>query len=146
MMFLDESLYGWGVCNIPMPRSSYDIFSDRRKKNGRISIFSKRRQSELPGILTTISGLMTHDVSWFQTFTVCVFALLSIVFISLISKMLPEIVEIEMPEPIEIIIQAIEEPQKVIEPPVPETPKPIIKEKIIEEIIPPKKMLLRFGR
>jgi len=141
MMFLDESLYGWGVCNIPMPRSSYDIFSDRRKKNGRVSIFGKRRQSELPGILTSISGLMTHDIPWFQTVTVCIFALLSIVFILLISKMLPEFVEKEMPEPIEIIIQTIKEPQKKIEAPIPEMPKPIIKKKVIEEIIPPKSVV-----
>jgi len=141
MMFLNESLYGWGVCNIPMPRSSYDIFSDRRKKNGRVSIFSKHRQSELPGILTSISGLFAHDVPWFQTVTVCVFGLLSIVFILLISKMLPEFVQKEMPEPIEIIIQTIKEPPKKIKAPVPDVPKPIIEKKVIEEITPPKSVV-----
>ena len=127
MMVLDESLYGWGVCNIPMPRSSYDIFSDRRKKNGGIPLLDRRRRREMPGILTSVTGIISHDVSWYQTFMVSGFALLSIVFVFLISRMLPEFVEKELPEPIAIVIQTVEYPPKIIELPVPEPmPCPVI--------------------
>jgi len=84
MMFLKESLYGWGVCNIPMPRATLDVLWDRRKKRARVASLERRRQSERPGILASISGVLVHDVPWFQTLALSFFALLSITFIFLI--------------------------------------------------------------
>ena len=86
MMFLKESLYGWGVCNIPMPRATLDVLWDRRKKRAQISSLERRRQSERPGILASISGVLVHDVPWFQTLALSFFALLSITFIFLMSR------------------------------------------------------------
>ncbi len=133
MIIFEESLYGWGVCNIPMPRSSFDIFLDRRKKDGRRSIFERNRQSELPGILSSISGIVANDVPWLQTATLSFLALLSILLAFFLSNILPEIVEEEPPEPIEITIELAREPIKKSAPVVPAVPKPIRKETTVEE-------------
>ncbi len=129
MIIFEESLYGWGVCNIPMPRSAFDIFADRRRKEGRRSFFEKKRQSELPGILSSISGFFTNDVPWFQTVTLCFIALLSIILVFLLSNTLPEIVEEESPEPIEITIELVREPPPKSAPPVLVVPKTVVKER-----------------
>jgi len=138
-MFLKESLYGWGVCNIPMPRATLDILWDRRKKRARISSLEKRRQSERPGILAAISGVLVHDVPWFQTLVLSIFALLSITFIFLMSRMVPEFPEKEILEPVDIMIRLIEDTAKRTSALVHETPQPISKDNIIKERVLSKK-------
>jgi len=136
MIIFEESLYGWGVCNIPMPRSAFDIFADRRKRNGRLSIFERRRQTELPGIMSSISGFLTNDVPWSQTVTLIFSALLAIIFVFLLSSMVPEFVEEELPEPIEITIELAREPIRKSAPPVMAVSKPLVKERPRTEINP----------
>lgn len=133
MIIFEESLYGWGVCNIPMPRSSFDIFADRRRRDGRRSIFERDRQSELPSVLSSISGILSNDVPWFQTVTLSFLALLSILIAFFLSNILPEIVVEEPPEPIEITIALIREPPRKSAPPVPVVPEPVGKETTVEE-------------
>jgi len=133
MISFNESLYGWGVCNIPMPRATRDIFSDRRKNNGRVPGFNRRRQSDLPGVLVSISGVIAHDVPWLQTFMVSMFALFSIAFIFLVSTMIPEFVEKEMPEPIDIIIKLVADTPETVVRPVQQISQPPVKEETVGE-------------
>jgi len=139
MMFLKESLYGWGVCNIPMPRATLDVLWDRRKKRARISSLERRRQSDRPGILASISGVLVHDFPWSQTLALSVFALLSIAFIFLMSRMLPEFPEKEILEPVDIMIKLIEDTAKRSSALVHETPQPISKDNILKERVLSKK-------
>ncbi len=134
MIVFNESMYGWGVCNISMPRSEYDIFSDRRKKDVRFGAFERRGLNELPSVLTSVSGLLAHDVHWGHTFTLGVFALLLMTFIFLLSRMIPEFVEEDPLEPIEIMIQVIRDTPEKDAPSVDKTPQPISNDDIIKEI------------
>lgn len=128
-MFLKESLYGWGVCDIPMPRSAHDIFSDRRKKNIKIFARDQRRHDEVQGTLACISGILSHDIPWLQTSLTIIFSFLLLIFIFFLSTRIPEFTEKDIPEPVDIMINVIEEFDKI--PPVLRTPSQM--EKAITE-------------
>ncbi len=118
-MLLSESLYGWGVCDIPMPRSASDIFSDRRKKKVR-SVAQDRRKHYQKGILIFLFRALEHDVPWLQSVLAIILSILSVVLVYLISNFLPDFAEKEIPAPVEIEIKVIEEIEEI--PQVEETP------------------------
>jgi hypothetical protein len=126
-MLFKESLYGWGVCDIPMPRSVHDIFADRRKKNNRLL---NHRRPEQPGILAFISGLFIHDVPWLQILLQSIMALVCIVFIFLLSQMIPVFQDNEIPQPVDIMIKVIEDIVPPKAPPVQKAPVPLKKENL----------------
>jgi len=132
-MLLKESLYGWGVCDIPMPRSAHDIFADRRKKNNR---HLNHRSPEQPGILAFISGLFIHDVPWLQILLQSIMALLCIVFIFLFSKMIPVFQDNQIPQPVDIMIKVIEDIAPPKAPPVQKAPVPLKKENLAQRTNP----------
>ena len=126
MIFFKESLYGWGVCDIPMPRSSHDIFADRRRRNASIPGGERRRKDDIRIFLASISGMITHDIPWSQTVSVMVVSLLSIFAVFFISKLVPVIPEKKTPEPVGITINVLHRVEDVRSEP--ETPAPEIKD------------------
>jgi len=134
MMLHKESLYGWGVYDIPMPRSAHDIFSDRRKKNVRFLTLDRRKRNGQQSALAFVSGFLTHDISWFQTVLTTIFSLLALLFIFFMNNLIPDFPERKTPEPVEIMIKVIEEFDKVF--PIHET-SPLKEEDINKKRLPP---------
>ena len=132
-MLLKESLYGWGVCDIPMPRSAHDILADRRKKNNQ---HLNHRSPEQPGILAFISGLFIHDVPWLQILLQSIIALLCIVFVFLLSQMIPVFQDNQIPQPVDIMIKVIEDIPPPKAPPVQKAPVPQKKENLAQRTTP----------
>jgi hypothetical protein len=128
-MLFKESLYGWGVCDIPMPRSAHDIFADRRKNNNR---HLNHRRPEQPGILAFISGLCAHDIPWLQILLQSIIAMLCVVFVFLLSKMIPVFQDKQIPKPVDITIKVIEDIPPPKPPPVQKAPVPPKKENIVQ--------------
>ena len=111
-MIFKESLYGWGVCNIPMSRSVQDIFTDRRK------------QAITPGIISNFAGLLIRDVPWFSVLLTNLFLLLFIFSIFLVSNVIPDLADKPASKAVDIAIRVIEAPK---------TLSPVGKQKIIGE-------------
>lgn len=123
-MIFKESLYGWGVCNIPMSRSVQDIFTDRRKQALRILFPDRRRQAITPGIISNFAGLLIRDVPWFSVLLTNLFLLLSIFSIFLVSNVIPDLADKPASKAVNIAIRVIEAPK---------TLSPVGKQEIIGE-------------
>ncbi|MBW1851060.1 MAG: hypothetical protein JRJ15_06455 [Deltaproteobacteria bacterium] len=109
MRLLNESLYGWGVCDIPTPRAALDIFTDRRKRSAQISFADRRKPALEHGILSIASGLLTQDVPWTQTLVLGFVSLFSFASIYLASNTIPQHPEKQLSRTVDIIINVIED-------------------------------------
>ncbi len=106
-MLLKESLYGWGVCDIPMPRAAYDIFNDRRRNNIR-NIFPDRRKAAANlGTFWNISKIFIDDVPYRQLLLLSIFFLSCLVFIYVGSKIIPEQTDRQMSRFVDITVQVM---------------------------------------
>lgn len=122
MIFLKESLYGWGVCHIPQPRATQDIYVDRRKKPAATVRDDRRRLQPSVGFLGVWSLLARRDLPFTQVFTVLALSLSLIILFGLTSLYLPVAEKAEIP-PLEIVAMVLEEPIAVPDP-VPSPPVP----------------------
>lgn len=115
MIFLKESLYGWGVCNIPQPRAMEDIFDDRRTSpHGPVPV--ERRLYVRPvGIWATWAAMVKRDLPVLQVFSVLAVSLCMIILFGLASFYLPAIVK-QDPPLIEILAMVLEETAPSIPP------------------------------
>lgn len=135
MIFLKESLYGWGVCNIPQPRATQDIFADRRASLGGDVAVERRHSEASLGFLALWAALIRRDLPGLQVASVVAVSLFAIILFGLASLYLPAVVE-EEPPPLEILAMVMEEP-----PPVPEPlfkPQPLPVEAPPPVTVPPK--------
>jgi hypothetical protein len=115
MMFLKESMYGWGVCDIPQPRASRDIFSDRRKKDGPSSPAERRLAEPEMGPGALWASFVRRDLPGLQVMAVVSFSLAMILGVWGGSLLLPEIMAEQEP-PLEIMVRLPEEPLPAPEP------------------------------
>lgn len=131
-----DSLYGWGVCQIPMPRASCDVYDDRRIHGVAHDGPERRQEIILQPFSAVCLSIMRRDFPAGITLLVAIFALMSIVFLSLVSLLIPQVMEEVVPEPVEIVARILEEPlppppvkMSVLTPPVatPEKPSPVPK-------------------
>ncbi len=116
-MIFKESLYGWGICNIPKNRSERDIFSDRRKKTLRILIPDRRRKVITQGIVSIFSKLLIRDLPWFDVSLTTLFSLLFIFSLFLAGGLIPDFPEKKMYKPVHMVIRIIEATKKALPPP-----------------------------
>ena len=155
MEFGKESLYGWGVCQVPMPRAQNDIYADRRSTQQSVAFPDRRTNRFFRPFATIFAAIIREDLPAMQTVFVVLVAILMLLIFGLHTRPLPPLVEPPVPEPIEIVIRMLEEPAVeplvVIEPvkvkpqpePLPvkvkplEQPKPIVKKVQVK----PKKIL-----
>jgi hypothetical protein len=124
MMFLKESMYGWGVCNIPQPRASQDIFADRRKKSGAYFPADRRSTATWMGGGALWASFFRRDLPGLQVLAVLCFSLVMILGIWGGSLLIPEMTVEEEP-PLEIMALLPEEPLPEPEPIVLETARPV---------------------
>lgn len=132
MMILKESLYGWGVCDIPMPRAAYDIYSDRRKRKVRLFSPDRRKPVARQSLVSDMSGILIRDVPYRQFFLLSFLSLSCFVFIYMLSRVMPEQSEKDAPKLIDITIKMIEHIKNDEKPHIYENP-PIFREKEIEK-------------
>lgn len=131
MMIFKESLYGWGMCNIPKNRSERDIFSDRRKKTLRILIPDRRRKVITPGIVSIFSKLLIRDLPWFDVSLTTLFSLLFIFSLFLGGGLISDFPEKKMYKPVHMVIRIIEATKKAL--PLPEILPPAEEQEIVRE-------------
>ncbi len=128
MIFLKESLYGWGVCNIPQPRATIDIFDDRRKLPQQTIPMERRCYEPHLGFWSMWSALVKRDLPVLQVFLVFAVSLCMIIVFGLASLYLPVIEQKESP-PLEILAMVLEEPAAlppIVEPQVVPVPQPAL--------------------
>ncbi len=137
-MLFKESLYGWGICNIPKNRSERDIFSDRRKKTLRILIPDRRRKVITQGIVSIFSKLLIRDLPWFDVSLTTLFSLLFIFSLFLAGGLIPDFPEKKMYKPVHMVIRIIEAAKKAL--PLPEILPPAEEQEIVRESYIPEKI------
>jgi hypothetical protein len=129
MPFFGGSFYGWGVFRISVPRSSSDIYADRRTRK-LIHDGPERRRglffSSFPGIWI---GLMRRDFPAGRVLTVGFLSLTSIVLLSLTSLLVPRAMEEDTSPSVEIVARLLEEPMSPPPIEVASVPPPAIREK-----------------
>lgn len=109
MPFDRDSLYGWGICRVPLPRASRDIFGD-----GRAGASNLPEAEQFFQPFSAIwGGLVRRDFPARTSLAVASTALGAIVLFSLSSLLISQILEETLPEPVEIVARLMEEPLPV---------------------------------
>ncbi|RLC27239.1 MAG: hypothetical protein DRH32_10515, partial [Deltaproteobacteria bacterium] len=141
MILKETSLYGWGVCDILMPRASRDIHTDRRSK-GLMFYSRNRRRKKVPqdGFWKILYSILVHDFPRIYTLLVFLLSIFMILLIYWISLILPALPDKKISKPEEITVKIIEDQMQIKKepepPPVekaPETPAPAAVHKTIAE-------------
>jgi len=125
MIFLKESLYGWGVCDIPMPRAAYDIFSDRRQKHIWKFFPDRRKKGIKPNTLLNISKMFIEDIPYLHLLLLSIVSVSCMVFIYLGSKIIPNPPEKQISGLVDITVHMIEDIKTGPKPLVKITPPPV---------------------
>ncbi|PLX93220.1 MAG: hypothetical protein C0621_08135 [Desulfuromonas sp.] len=125
-----DSLYGWGVCRIPMPRSAVDRFSDRRHDRRRIPFLDRRQRQQQRDELAGIVRLFWSDLPWGRLLVATAsVALLLLLFGRFVS---PPVVDEAVVTPVEISVSLTPEPLPDVVPPEiepmlsPHEPSPVV--------------------
>lgn len=109
MPFDRDSLYGWGICRVPMPRANRDIFGDGRAGAPKLPEAERFFQP----FYAIWGGLIRRDFPARRLLAVVSTALGAVVLFSLSSLLIPQILEETAPKPVEIVARLMEEPLQV---------------------------------
>ncbi len=115
MEFGKESLYGWGVCQVLMPRAHNDIYADRRSGQHQMAFPDRRTNRLLRPFVVVFATILREDLPLLQMVFIVLFAIFMLLSFGLVTLPAPPLVETSVPEPIEIVIMMLEEP--FVEPP-----------------------------
>jgi hypothetical protein len=135
MPFVGKSPYGWGGFRIPMPRSSIDIYADRRRNVGGHDGVERRRNVYFKLFPAILINSIKRDLPVGRALAAFSFGLASVVFLCMVGFFIPRIMEEVAPLPVEITARLLEEP---LPPPKPRevTPPPRITQKKVAEPLP----------
>lgn len=138
MEFGKESLYGWGVCQVPMPRAQSDIYADRRCAQQSVAFPDRRTNLFLRPFATIFAAIVREDLPAMQAALVVLVAILVLLLFGLFIRPVAPLDETPAPEPIEIVTRLLQEPEVFIEPATAEPrPEPLpIKVKPLKEPAP----------
>lgn len=153
MEFGKESLYGWGVCHVPMPRARNDIYADRRRGQQPVDFPERRTSRILQPFLVIFAAMLREDFPALQTGFVVLATVLLLMIFGLSTRELAPPIEPTPPEPIEIATRMLQEP--LLEPlvavkpaavqpqprPQPQLP-PVVRQPVVKKVVPqPKKII-----
>lgn len=110
MDFGKESLYGWGVCQIPMPRARNDIYADRRCVQQALTFPDRRTNGLCRPFALVFAAIIREDFPAIQTVFVVLVAILILLNFGLFTRPDAPLDEPSVPEPIEIVTRMLEEP------------------------------------
>jgi hypothetical protein len=136
MPFARDSLYGWGICRVPMPRASRDIFGEARSEEPSLHEADQPQEEFFQPFSAIWAGLIRRDFPARTSLVVASTAMAAIVLLSLFSLLIPQFLEEVLPEPVEIVARLMEEPLRV--PPAVPRPrlareKPVLKPRPLQE-------------
>ena len=129
MPIFGGSFYGWGVFRMLAPRSSRDIYADRRTRDVLHDGPERRRRLYFQSFPGMWIGLMRRDFPAGRVLTVGFVSLASIVLLSLTSLLVPRAMEADSPPSVEIVARLLEEPMSPPPIEVASVPPPVIQEK-----------------
>ena len=115
-----QSLYGWGVCQIPMPRARKDIYGDRRRSQRPVDFPDRRTSGLLQPFPAVFASILRKDFPAVRTAIVVLASTLLLLAFGLTTRSTPPEIEAPVPEPVEIVTRMLKEP--LVEPPVPAEP------------------------
>ncbi len=139
-----NNMYGWGICQIPMPRTGIDIYADRRKDQAPMAFSDRRSQRLLQPFASVFATSLRKDFPKLQTGLVALVSVLLLLIIGFYPRPVPLPEELPVVQPLEIVTRMLQEPKiespvptevvvaetvpeplpEAIKPPVPTPPKP----------------------
>ncbi|APG26753.1 hypothetical protein A7E78_02085 [Syntrophotalea acetylenivorans] len=147
MEFGKESLYGWGVCQVPMPRARNDIYADRRCAQQSVAFPDRRTNRFFRPFAAIFTAIIREDFPAMHTVIVVLVAILLLLIFGLHTRPDSPLVEPPVVEPIEIVTRLLKEPPAeplvAVEPVmVKQQPEPLpIEEKTLEQTKPIEKII-----
>jgi hypothetical protein len=126
MLLRDKNPYGWGGFRIPMPRSSMDIYVDRRRARGIHEGSERRRNFFFKPFFSIMTDSLKRDLPVPRAFAAVVFGLGTVILLSLAGLFIPRSMEeMAAPAKVEITARLLEEPVPPVKPAEPTVP-PIV--------------------
>ncbi len=159
MEFGKESLYGWGVCQVPMPRARNDIYADQRRGQQPVDFPDRRTSRMLQPFAVVFAAFFREDFPTLQTGFVVLSAVLLLMIFGLTTRDIAPPIEPAPPEPIEIATRLLQEP--LLDPPVavepvavklqPEPrpqpqPPAVVKQPVVKKVVPQAKKIIALPR
>lgn len=123
-MFPEETLYGWGVFGISMPRAVNIHNTDRRKMAIRIPFLSRRKSVSKPFSYSSVSRIFIYDLQWGQALFLTFLSALIITSIYVFNNPLRIKKSEQLSKPVDIVISFINETQVEKRSPPEEKPLP----------------------
>ena len=108
MMFPGESMYGWGVFDVAIPRSAQDIYTDRRKRKAKIAFPDRRHAAARLWRSFGIPRIFVDDFPWNQALVASFLSAILFAWISLIADDLPRNYEGQTSRHVDISISMFE--------------------------------------
>ena len=122
-MFLEESLYGWGACDIRMPRAANGLYSQRQKT------------ASHPWRTASILRIFVDDCPWGEALLLSLLSAVVLALTSLINNALPKHQDEQLSKHVDIVISMIKEDQMETSPleeePLPTTEPDYVEQKIV---------------
>lgn len=124
MMFPEESAYGWGVYEIPMPRVVGAFYPGRRKMMVKIPFSIRRKVALNPWCSSSVSRIFIDDFPWGQALLLTFLSAVVLTSISFFTNILRVHQDEQLSKPVDIIVSVIEEEDRRKISPIREKPLP----------------------
>jgi hypothetical protein len=143
MMFPEESPYGWGVYDIPMPRAVGAFYPGRRKMTVKVPFSMRRKVASDPWCSSSVSRIFIDDFPWGQALLLTFLSAVVLTSISVFTNILRVHQDEQLSKPVDIIVSVIEEEDRRKISPIKEKPLPktdydhveqeVVRKPIVEE-------------
>jgi hypothetical protein len=122
MMFPEESRYGWGVYDIPMPRAVGAFYPDKRKMTVKIPFLMGRKVVSNPWCSSSVYRVFIDDFPWGQAVLLTFLSAVVLASISVFNSTFLIHQAEQLSKPVDIIISVIEEEDRSNISPIEEKP------------------------
>ena len=124
MMFPEESPYGWGAYDIPMPRAVGASYPGRRKITIKIPFLLRRKVASNPWCSSGVSRIFIDDFQWGQALLLTFLSALVLTSISVFTNILRVHQDEQLSKPVDIIVSVMKEEDRRKISPIKEKPLP----------------------
>ena len=124
MMFPEESRYGWGVYNIPMPRAVGASYPGRRKMTVKTPFPIRRKVASNPWCSSSVFRIFIDDFPWGQALLLTFLSAVVLTSISVFNSAFRIHQDEQIPKPVDIIVSVIKEKDRRKISPIKEKPLP----------------------
>jgi hypothetical protein len=124
MMFPEESRYGWGVYDIPMPRAVGASYPVRRKMTGKTPFPIRRKVASNPWCSSSVFRIFIDDFPWGQALLLTFLSAAVLTSISVFNSAFRIHQDEQLSKSVDIIVSVIEEEDRSNISPIEEKPLP----------------------